>query len=54
MQATGIHATLSFSLPRGGYTMREVVRELVQNHLAASDKACQCRRRFRLRLLNQD
>lgn len=35
MQATGIHAVASFALPRGTYTVREVVREMVQNHIAA-------------------
>ena len=37
MQTTGIHAVESFLLPRGRYTVREVVRELVQDRLAASD-----------------
>ncbi len=36
MQATGIHAVETFSLAKGAYTVREVVRELVQNQLAAS------------------
>ena len=35
MQTTGIHAVSSFALPRGSYTVREVVREMVQNHIAA-------------------
>ena len=41
IQSTGLHATLSFALPRGKYTVREVVRELVQNHLAALNTAVQ-------------
>jgi hypothetical protein len=36
MQTTGIHAVESFSLPKGSYTVREVVRELVQDRMAAS------------------
>lgn len=35
MRATGIHAVESFTLPTGSYTVREVVREMVQNHMAA-------------------
>jgi len=35
MQATGIHLVASFPLPKGNYEVREVVRELVQNHMAA-------------------
>jgi len=37
MQATGIHAVETFSLPKGSYTVREVVREMVQDHMAATD-----------------
>ena len=36
-EATGIHAVESFSLPKGVYTVREVVRELVQDRIAASN-----------------
>ena len=36
MQTTGIRAVESFYLSKGTYTVREVVRELVQNRLAAS------------------
>ncbi len=36
MQATGIHAVETFDLAKGAYLVREVVRELVQNQLAAS------------------
>jgi hypothetical protein len=39
MQTTGIHAVESFSLPSGIYTVREVVREMVQDHMAASSTA---------------
>jgi VWFA-related protein len=39
MQASGIHAVESFSLPEGDYTVREIVRELVQDHMAASSTA---------------
>jgi hypothetical protein len=37
MQSAGIHAVESFVLPKGSYTVREVVRELVHNHIAALD-----------------
>ena len=43
MQATGIHAVESFSLPKGTYTLREVVREMVQDHMAASDTPLELR-----------
>jgi hypothetical protein len=36
MQTTGIHAVESFYLSKGAYTVREVVRELIQDHMAAS------------------
>ena len=36
MQTTGIHAVETFYLAKGTYLVREVVRELVQNQLAAS------------------
>jgi VWFA-related protein len=37
IERTGIHAVESFSLPKGAYTVREVVRELVQDRLGASN-----------------
>jgi VWFA-related protein len=35
LQSRGIQATMKFSLPKGQYVVREVVRELVQDHLSA-------------------
>jgi VWFA-related protein len=43
MQASGIHAVSSFALPKGGYKVREVVRELVQDRLAALETAVDLR-----------
>jgi VWFA-related protein len=35
LEATGIKAATSFLVPRGSYQIREIIREAVQNHLAA-------------------
>ncbi len=35
MQATGLNANVSFSLPRGSFRVRQIVREAVQNQWAA-------------------
>jgi len=42
-RATGIKATLTFTAPKGSYEVREVVRELVQNRVAASTTPVECR-----------
>ena len=39
MQSGGLHIVESFSLPKGVYTLRQVVRELVQDRIAASNTA---------------
>jgi hypothetical protein len=36
MEASGIKAAVSFVVPKGDYVVREVIREAVQNRLAAS------------------
>jgi VWFA-related protein len=36
LQAQGLRASLSFSVPRGTYQIREAVREAVQDHIASS------------------
>jgi VWFA-related protein len=43
MQASGIHAVESFSLPKGAYEVREVVREVVQDRMAAWNTTLQLR-----------
>ncbi len=43
VQAKGINATLSFAAPKGAYQVREVVREIVQDRLAASNTSTDCR-----------
>ena len=43
LRAKGIRATLSFNAKRGSYKVREVVREAVENHLAASDTLVEAR-----------
>jgi VWFA-related protein len=42
-RAKGFGATLTFTAPKGSYVVREVVRELVQNHMAASNTPVDCR-----------
>jgi len=37
MQSTGIKSTASFSLPKGSYTVRQVVREAVHEYFSAND-----------------
>ena len=39
LEAKGIRAATSFVVPKGSYKIREVVRDAVQNHLAASNTA---------------
>jgi len=36
LEANGIKAAVSFLVPKGSYRIREVIREAVQNHMAAS------------------
>jgi VWFA-related protein len=36
-KSKGLRATLSFTVPAGSYRLREVIREAVQDHLAASN-----------------
>jgi VWFA-related protein len=43
MQAKGIKSDVSFSLPRGSYQVREVVREAVHNYFAAVDTPVEVR-----------
>jgi len=43
VQEKGINATLSFAAPKGAYQVREVVREIVQDRLAASNTPGDCR-----------
>jgi VWFA-related protein len=43
LQSQGIHAKLTFLAPQGSYQIREVVREAVQDRLAASNTAADCR-----------
>jgi len=43
MRATGLKAAASFMVPKGAYRIREVVREAVQNRLAASTTAVEAR-----------
>jgi VWFA-related protein len=42
-EATGIKVALTFTAPKGSYEVREVVRELVQNRMAASNTPVDCR-----------
>ncbi|HKO04750.1 MAG TPA: VWA domain-containing protein [Candidatus Acidoferrales bacterium] len=42
VQSQGIHATLAFLAPKGPYQVREVVREAVQDRLAASNTPAEC------------
>ncbi len=42
-QAKGIKVTLTFTAPKGSYVVREVVRELVHNRMAASNTPVDCR-----------
>ncbi len=39
LEAKGIKAATSFAVPKGSYRIREVMREAVQNHVAASTTA---------------
>jgi hypothetical protein len=43
IQASGIHAVETFSLPKGVYAVREVVREMVRDRMAASDTPVELR-----------
>jgi hypothetical protein len=36
LEAKGIKPVTSFVVPKGSYRIREVIREAVQNHMAAS------------------
>ncbi|MGB2642976.1 MAG: VWA domain-containing protein [Candidatus Acidiferrum sp.] len=42
LKSKGIKAILSLNAPHGNYRVREVVRELVQNHIAASITTVEC------------
>jgi len=43
LRTRGINTSLSLTAPEGSYEVREVVRELVDGHLEASNAPVQCR-----------
>jgi hypothetical protein len=45
-RAAGIRVALTFTAPKGSYQVREVVRELVQNRMAASSTPVECRQQL--------
>ena len=43
LKAEGLHATLTFPAPKAPYQVREVVREVVQDHMATANASTDCR-----------